>query len=202
MTVQALHLFGIPALRHGNLIDVKIGLLGINEACSGIRSFQATLMVSLFLGELYQMSWRRRLVLVFSGIWIAFLCNAVRTFLLSWVAAEKGIGSVSLWHDPAGFTILGVCFFGLWGVAHLLAEEPRVLKPSTPGAPRAISPETDHWSGSLVVVYRAGRRDLVPSPRNRNGETMVVRMASPEKRIFRCGHCGPAWRRKTRRFLD
>jgi exosortase/archaeosortase family protein len=136
VTVQALHLFGIPALQNGNLIEVKTGLLGINEACSGIRSFQATLMVSLFLGELYQMSWRRRLVLVFSGVWISFLCNAGRTFLLSWVAAEKGIGSVSLWHDPAGFTILGVCFFGLWGVAHLLAEEPRVLKPSTPGAPR------------------------------------------------------------------
>ena len=59
MTVQALHLFGIPALQNGNLIEVKTGLLGINEACSGIRSFQATLMVSLFLGELYQMSWRR-----------------------------------------------------------------------------------------------------------------------------------------------
>ncbi len=136
VTVQALHLFGIPALQHGNLIEVKTGLLGINEACSGIRSFQATLMVSLFLGELYQMSWRRRLVLVFSGIWIAFLCNAGRTFLLSWVAAEKGIESVSLWHDPAGFTILGVCFFVLWGVAHLLAAEPPVLKPATPGAPR------------------------------------------------------------------
>src|ERR1700674_1988553 len=38
VTVQALHLFNIPALQYGNLIEVKTGLLGIDEACSGIRS--------------------------------------------------------------------------------------------------------------------------------------------------------------------
>ncbi len=53
LTVAAFNLFQIPAVQHGNLIEVRTGLLGMDEACSGIRSLQATFMVSLFLGELY-----------------------------------------------------------------------------------------------------------------------------------------------------
>ena len=45
--------FGIPAVPHGNVIEVATGMVGIDEACSGIRSFQASLMISLFLGEYY-----------------------------------------------------------------------------------------------------------------------------------------------------
>ena len=52
-TVELLGFFGIPAVQHGNVIEVSTGMVGIDEACSGIRSLQATLMISLFLGELY-----------------------------------------------------------------------------------------------------------------------------------------------------
>jgi hypothetical protein len=61
LTVAFLNLFQITAVQHGNVIEVKSGLLGIDEACSGIRSLQATVMVSLFLGELYRATWQRRL---------------------------------------------------------------------------------------------------------------------------------------------
>ncbi len=138
VTVQGLNLFNIPALRYGNLIEVKTGLLGIDEACSGIRSLQATLMLSLFLGELYRANRRQRLVLVLSGMLIAFLCNVGRTFLLCWVAAEKGVQSVSIWHDRAGFAILSICFFLLWGVAHFLSKAPRTLQPSGLSAPMSV----------------------------------------------------------------
>ena len=39
-------------------------------------------MVSLFLGEFYQFSVLRRLVLVIAGAILAFVCNLIRTFLL------------------------------------------------------------------------------------------------------------------------
>jgi len=130
VTVEFLHLFHIPALQHGNLIELKTGLVGIDEACSGVRSLQATLMVSLFLGELYRTTRQRRFVLVLSGVLIAFLCNVGRTFFLCWVAARNGTESISKWHDPAGFTILSVCFFVLWGVAHLISDAPTMLRPT------------------------------------------------------------------------
>jgi exosortase/archaeosortase family protein len=47
-------------------------LIGIEEACSGVRSFQATLMISLFLGELYSFNTARRVLLVIAGALLVF----------------------------------------------------------------------------------------------------------------------------------
>jgi exosortase len=135
VTVEVLNLFNIPALQHGNVVEVKTGPVGIDEACSGIRSLQATLMLSLFLGELYRARWQRRVVLVLFGVIIAFLCNVGRIFLLCWFAAKDGIDSLSKAHDPAGFTILSVCFVVLWGLASLLFGHLPRLQSSTGSTP-------------------------------------------------------------------
>ncbi len=127
ITVEALNLSGIPALQHGNVIEVKTGMLGIDEACSGIRSLQATIMVSLFLGELYRTGWAKRLLLLFSGVLVAFLCNVGRAFLLASVASHNGVEAVAKWHDPAGFTILAICFFVLCIIARIVCGPPQRL---------------------------------------------------------------------------
>ena len=56
LVVEALNAAGLPALRQGNVIEIGAGRVGIDEACSGIRSFQATLMLALFFGEFYRLS--------------------------------------------------------------------------------------------------------------------------------------------------
>ena len=117
INVLFLTVAGIPALQHGNVIEVRSGLIGVEEACSGVRSLQGTLMVSLFLGELYSFSVFRRLLLVIAGALLAFVCNLVRTAMLVWIGANKGPASIDAWHDPAGLTILLVCLFGLWGLS-------------------------------------------------------------------------------------
>jgi exosortase len=114
INVSLLNIAGMPALQHGNVIEVSSGLIGIEEACSGVRSLQATLMISLFLGELYSFAIRRRVILVVAGGLLAFFCNVVRTALLVWLGATYGAKSIQAWHDPAGLTILLVCLFGLW----------------------------------------------------------------------------------------
>ncbi|MFL6527018.1 MAG: exosortase/archaeosortase family protein [Chthoniobacterales bacterium] len=120
INVEVLNAIGIPAVQLGNVIEVGSGFVGIDEACTGIRSLQATLMVSLFLGELYGFNVVRRLVLVAAGALLAFVCNLARTFLLVWLGAEHGIASIKSWHDPAGMSILVACLFGLWGVSMFL----------------------------------------------------------------------------------
>ena len=117
INVFLLGVAGIPALRHGNVIEVSSGFIGIEEACSGVRSLQATLMVSLFLGELYSFTVGRRLFLVLAGGVLAFICNLIRTAILVWVGANHGAAAIEAWHDPAGLTILLACLFGLWALS-------------------------------------------------------------------------------------
>jgi exosortase len=120
INVALLNTVGIPALQLGNVIEVGAGLIGIEEACSGVRSLQATLMVSLFLGELYSFKIRLRILLVAAGALLAFFCNLVRTALLVWIGARNGTKAIEAWHDPAGLTILVVCLLGLWLLCLLL----------------------------------------------------------------------------------
>lgn len=129
-TVEVLGVLGIPALQRGNLIEVATGVIGIDEACSGIRCFQATLMLSLFFGELFGLTVFRRTALCLLGFAFSFLFNVVRTTLLTSVAAKKGIAAVASWHDPAGVTILVACFICLWLVARGLKGKAEMLKAS------------------------------------------------------------------------
>ena len=123
LTVELLGWLDIPAFQHGNLIEVSTGVVGISEACSGIRSFQATLVGALLLGELYQLRWMRRLLLLAGGVVMAFGLNVLRALILAWQAASAGIAALEKWHDPAGLLILAVSFVCLWAItAWLLAK--------------------------------------------------------------------------------
>lgn len=154
VAVVALNLLGTPAVQHGNLIEVRTGLLGVDEACSGVRSLQATLMAALFLGEFYRFGWTRRAALVALGIAAAFMTNVGRAFFLAHRAAQSGLGSVERWHDPAGFTVATICFALVWLAALVLARgqrEPLAAEPAPggPGVPLAWSGPLAAW---LVVV--------------------------------------------------
>jgi len=119
-TVNGLNLCDVPAIKHGSLIEISAGMVGVEEACSGVRSFQATLMASLFLGQLWNFAWASRLLLIGAGVVFAFFCNIIRALLLSFVAEKKGLAAIDKWHDPAGFTILAVTFLGLLALALFL----------------------------------------------------------------------------------
>ena len=129
VNVEVLTAIGIPAVQLGNVIEVGSGFVGIDEACTGIRSLQATFMVSLFLGEFYGFSVLRRFALVICGALLAFFCNLVRTFLLVYLGAEHGFQTLKNWHDPAGHTILGICLLGLWGLSMLFSRKDDALPP-------------------------------------------------------------------------
>jgi exosortase len=143
LNVIFLQLAGVPALQHGNVIEVGSGFIGIEEACSGVRSLQATLMISIFLGELYFFNAIRRIALVIIGAALAFVCNVVRTAILVWIGASRGTTGIEAWHDPAGLTILIVCLFGLWLVSLVMlrgGNRPQIPPPpSTQNVPARLS---------------------------------------------------------------
>ena len=115
-------LLGIPAQVQGNLIRVTNGLVGVNEACSGIRSLQTSLMIGLLFGELKRFSVLRRVILVAGGVVIALLANFVRAVFLVVVAATKSMADVGRWHDVAGYTIIALVFVGTMGLAFLIGR--------------------------------------------------------------------------------
>jgi len=120
---QAVNLFGIPAQFEGNLIRISNGLVGVNEACSGVRSLQTSLMIGLLFGELKRLSILRRVVLLCSAILIAFVGNCGRAFFLVWIAATKNIPAVDRWHDVAGYSIVAAVFVGSLALAALLGKK-------------------------------------------------------------------------------
>ena len=117
VAAEALFLCGIPAIQMGNTIDLSTGQVGVDEACSGIRSFHSTMMMALFLGEMYRLRARARIILLMGGLALAFLANFLRTFLLSWVCATKGAGEMGRWHDPLGLLVVVLCMGGVWALA-------------------------------------------------------------------------------------
>jgi exosortase len=122
MVVNVMGILNVPAIQHGNVIEISTGLVGINDACSGIRSLQSSLMISLFLGEYYFMNWGRRISLIFISFVVAMFFNLCRTSLLTYLAASKGIAAISQYHDEAGVTILLACTVTLWGVSYLFSR--------------------------------------------------------------------------------
>ena len=131
-------------MRHGNIIGLRAGLVGLDEACSGIRSLQAVLMLMLFFGELYRASLQHRYALVIVGALIAFAGNAVRTISLAMLAAKHGIESIAVWHDPIGYALMTASFIAVAGAARIIAGP-------LPKLPAAISSRQVRYPYLLLV---------------------------------------------------
>ncbi len=123
VAAETVTLFGIPTQLEGNLIRVSKGLVGVNEACSGVRSLQTALMIGLLFGELKRLSTWRRVALVVGAISLAVAANLCRAAFLVWIAATKNISEVSRWHEVAGYAIVGLVFAGTVILAALLGRE-------------------------------------------------------------------------------
>ena len=116
--LEILHWLGYEAVRRGHLITLPTGTLGVEEACSGVRSLQSGIMASLFLGEIFRFSGFFRIVLVSISILVALFGNFLRATILSIIASNEGVSAVEKWHDMAGYAILFSTLGTLWLIAH------------------------------------------------------------------------------------
>jgi len=117
IVAEALHWFGHSAVVKGNLVEIAGGVVGVDEACSGIRSLQGALMTTLFLGELLDLRRSGRVLLVLVGIGCVLLSNAVRTTWLGLIGATNGLEALARWHDPVGYTMLVIGFCAILAAA-------------------------------------------------------------------------------------
>ncbi len=183
VTSDLLNAVGIAAAPLGSIIQLKVGPLGVSEACSGVRSLQASLMAALFLGEQYRFNAWRRAALIGAGAMLAFTCNVGRTFFLAWRAAAEGMSAVEHYHDPAGFTVLTACFVLLWLTALFLLRghrEPVFSENIAPAAPlnRALALGIAVWLTLVIagteIWFRSGNTERLTAwqftfPEHREG---------------------------------
>lgn len=159
LSVEVVALFGIPAQAEGNLIRIGRGVVGVNEACSGVRSLQTSIMIGLLLGELNRFSIPRRCVMLAGAVGMALFANAFRATYLVWVAAGRGLEEVERQHDFIGYFILGTVFGGSLLIAAILKGTqlpPRPVKaPANPPPAKVWHAPQAAWIGMAVWLLLA-----------------------------------------------
>ena len=124
-TTAVLHWFGIPAQTTGGAIALRTGVVGITEACSGMRSLQAGIMFGLAMGEWFLLRPLRRIALLFLAIALAFATNLIRTVALSLQAEWHGLDAVEKIHDLTGTLAVTALVVAIWICARALRSRHR-----------------------------------------------------------------------------
>jgi len=122
VNVELLNLLGIPALQQGSVIQLPNCRVGVDEACSGIRSLQSSLMMALFIGDQSFRQAGLRWLLVGGAVGWAVVGNIGRSLYLSLTAHRHGIAALNEVHDTAGWSVLVVTLVGLGVMAWALAR--------------------------------------------------------------------------------
>jgi exosortase len=133
ITVEVLNATGVPSLADGTVIQIPGGTVGVDEACGGMRSLQASIMIALFVGEAAWLNWRRRFALLGLSVLTAVAGNLFRIGLLT-VAAHSG-GEVRLhaWHDSAGYFALVCTLLVVGGLGWRWGGRMALLEPASGG---------------------------------------------------------------------
>ncbi len=157
--LRTLHVVGVAAHRSGNIIELARGSVGVEEACSGVRSLISCLFVALLLSGTVLRRVRHRVLLVALAGPLALGMNFIRSLVLT-LLANAGKDISNGWHDGTGFAVLGTTAVVLIGIALVLERgEPTRELPSlsaTAWQLRARGPQLMLSVASIVGLVSLG----------------------------------------------
>lgn len=116
---------GFAIERQGNVLVLPKGVVGVEEACSGIRSLTACIFAGSFLAAVYLKQFWKKVLLVLTAMLFAVITNLFRSAFLTLWAYFYGseaindhwvlplIGDIGSVHDVMGFAVLGLTSVGL-----------------------------------------------------------------------------------------
>ena len=100
--------------REGNILILPAGKVGVEEACSGIRSLTASIFSGSFIGAVFLDKLWKKMVLIVCAVVLAFITNILRSiFLTSWAYLYGSDSIGGLIHDIAGYSVLMITCIGL-----------------------------------------------------------------------------------------
>lgn len=114
--LQSLHLLGIPAIQNGNIIELARTTVGVEEACSGVRSLLSCIYAGFFFSAAFVRRWISRVVIILLAPLLAIAMNYVRSLTLT-LLANADVDIAGAWHDATGFAILGITALFLGALA-------------------------------------------------------------------------------------
>jgi exosortase len=121
IVLGSLHLLGIAAATSGNVIRLAHTSVGVEEACSGVRSLVSCIVAAVFFSAaLVRRPWARVLLIALAPL-LAFGMNILRSLTLT-LLANAGVDIGGSWHDLTGFAVLGVTAALLGGLALRLED--------------------------------------------------------------------------------
>lgn len=119
--LRTLHILGIAAIRNGNIIHLANTTVGVEEACSGVRSLISCVFAGIFFSAtLVRTPWSRAAIILLAAP-LALLMNFIRSLALT-LLSNRGIDISGAWHDVTGFAVLGVTAALLAGLAVVLGR--------------------------------------------------------------------------------
>ncbi|OIR14876.1 transmembrane exosortase EpsH [mine drainage metagenome] len=97
----------LPIALRGNILVLPNGNVGVEEACSGIRSLIGCLFAGLFLSAALLERWRHKALLLALAILFALAANLLRALFLAGLAYAYGPNSIEgAVHDITGYAVL------------------------------------------------------------------------------------------------
>jgi exosortase len=120
--VEMLNMMGVSAVQRGNTIALPNCIVGIDQACSGIRSLQSSVMAGLFIGNLKFRRPATQAAFAMLAVVLSLVGNMGRAICLSIVAHCKGKEALEHWHDATGWTVFVFCALALTLAAGFLTR--------------------------------------------------------------------------------
>jgi len=100
--------------------------VGVEEACSGIRSLTACLYAGSFLGAVFLKRLWQKFALVVAAAALALGMNLIRSLFLTGWAYRHGAQAIEgTVHDTAGYAVLAFTVAGLFGLLALFNRPAR-----------------------------------------------------------------------------
>lgn len=106
---------GIAAIRTGNLINVEGHVLGVAEACSGLRMLVVFFAIAAAVAIFMERSWIQKLILIASAVPIALICNVLRITVTGMLYVSCGAEVAErVFHDVAGWLMMPLALGMMW----------------------------------------------------------------------------------------
>jgi exosortase/archaeosortase family protein len=121
-------MLGLPLMSQGETIFANGIPLQVSDGCSGIRSFQSGIFAGFVLGEFLRLPLLSRLVLLASGLGLAFFMNGCRVIYLVRHAVAYPGSDLQKVHDLSGYVSLTLTFVLIATVGWLLGRLDESMK--------------------------------------------------------------------------